>query len=145
MDLMRLAPRVEGQTTFDRDGESCLNALIITALLYYLFEFSYFLALPLRTTDDSAEVHALELWILVRQYICLHIAECRLRPVLDAVIKGLDNVFFKVLGARIRGDDRFAISVGEFRISDSENIHLDTVGQQRNHRMHVLGNSRRSV
>src|SRR5216683_904027 len=103
------------------------------------------LALPLRTADDTAEVHALELWILVRQYICLHIAECRLRPVLDAIVKGLDNVFFKVLGTRIRGDDRFAISVGEFRIGDSENIHLDTVGQQRNHWMHVLGNSRRSV
>ena len=47
---------------------------------------------------------------------------------LDAVVKGLDDVFFKVLGARIRGDDRLAISVGEFRVGDSENIHLDTVG-----------------
>src|SRR6266700_2194827 len=88
-----------------------------------------FLALPVRTADDTAEVHALELWILVRQHICLHIAECRLRLVLDAVVKGLDDVFFKVLGAWIRGDDRFAISVGEFRVGDSENIHLDTVGQ----------------
>jgi len=61
----------------------------------------------------------LEFWILVRQYICLHIAECRLRLVLDAVVKGLDDVFFKVLGARIRGDDRFAISVGEFRVGAS--------------------------
>src|ERR1700757_1462523 len=87
------------------------------------------LALPLRTADDTAEVDALELRILVRQYICLHIAECRLRLVLDAVVKGLDDVFFKVLGARIRGNDRFAISVGEFRVGDSENIHLDTVGQ----------------
>jgi hypothetical protein len=32
-----------------------------------------------------------------------------------------------VLDARIRGDDRFAIGVGEFRVGDSENIHLDTV------------------
>src|ERR1700692_4672067 len=88
-----------------------------------------FLPLPLRTADDTAEVHALELWILVRQYICLHIAECRLRLVLDAVVKGLDDVFFKMLRARIRGDDGFAIIGGEFRVGDSENIHLDTVGQ----------------
>jgi hypothetical protein len=88
-----------------------------------------FLALPLRTADDTAKVHAPELWILVRQYICLHISECRLRLVLDALVKGLDDVFFKVLGAQRRGDDCFAISVGEFRIGDSENIHLRTVGQ----------------
>src|ERR1700694_2480246 len=67
------------------------------------------LGLPLRVPDDTAEVHALELWILVRQYICLHIAECRLRLVFNAVVKGLDDVFFKMLGAWIRGDDRFAI------------------------------------
>src|SRR5438105_13630732 len=42
-----------------------------------------FLALPLRTTDDAAEVHALKSRILVRQHICLHIAECRLRLALD--------------------------------------------------------------
>src|ERR1700738_1575344 len=88
-----------------------------------------FLALPLRTADDTAEVHALELCILVRQYVCLHIAECRLGLVLDAVVKGLDDVFFEALGARIRCDDRFAIGAGEFRVGDSENIHLDTVGQ----------------
>src|ERR1700687_3031466 len=87
------------------------------------------LALPLRSADDTAEVRALELWILVRQYIRLHIAECRLRLALDAVVEGLDDVFFKMLGARICGDDRFAISVGEFRVGDTENIHLDTVGQ----------------
>ena len=58
----------------------------------------------------------MELWILVRQYICLHIAECRLRFALDAVVKGLDDVFFKVLGVRIRGDDRFAISAPGNRI-----------------------------
>src|ERR1700674_2868752 len=86
-------------------------------------------ALPLRTADDTAEVHALKLWILVRQYICLHIAECRLRLVPDAVVKGLDDVFFKVLSARIGGDYRFAIRAGKFRVGDSENIHLDTVGQ----------------
>src|SRR5258708_5793574 len=88
-----------------------------------------FSALPLRTADETTEVQALELWILVRQYICLHIAECRLRLVLDAVVKGLDDVFFKVLGARIRYDHRLPISVREFRAGDSENIHLDTVGQ----------------
>src|SRR6478736_1673219 len=88
-----------------------------------------FLALPLGAADDTAEVDALELWILVRQYICLHIAECRLSLVLDAVVKGLDDVFFKVLGARIRGDDRLAISVEKFRVGNSKNIHLDTVSQ----------------
>src|SRR6266404_4700435 len=88
-----------------------------------------FLALPLRTADNAAEVHALELWILVRQHICLHIAECCLGFVPDAVVKGLDDVFLKVLGSRIRGDDCFAISAAEFRVGDSENIHLDAVGQ----------------
>src|SRR5258706_10754490 len=104
-----------------------------------------FLTLPLRTADDTAEVNALEFWILVRQYICLHIAECCLRLVLDAVVKGLDDVLFKVLGTRIRGDDRLAINVGEFGVGDSEDIHLDTVGQKRNHRMHVLWKDRKSI
>jgi hypothetical protein len=71
------------------------------------------------------KVPALELWIL-RQHICLHIAECRLRPALDSGVKGPDDVFFKMLGkmlgAPIRGDDCFAISVGEFRAGDPENI-----------------------
>ena len=61
------------------------------------FSLRNFSALPLRTADDTAEVHALEPWILVRQYICLHIAECRLRLVLDAFVKGLDTVLFEVL------------------------------------------------
>src|SRR5258708_24179278 len=56
-----------------------------------------FLALPLRTADDTAEVRALKPWILVRQHIFLYIAECRLRLALDAVVKGLDDVLFKVL------------------------------------------------
>src|SRR5215468_3289258 len=55
-------------------------------------------------------------------------AECRLRLVLDAVVKGLDDVFFKVLGAWIRGVDRFAISVGEFRVGDSKRLLLHSRG-----------------
>jgi len=54
-----------------------------------------FLSSPLRTANNGAEVHALEVWILVRQHICLHIAECRLRLVVDAVVKGLDDVFLQ--------------------------------------------------
>src|ERR1700751_981203 len=83
------------------------------------------LTLPLRTADDTAEVHAVKLWILVGKHIRLYIAECRLRLVLDAVVEGLDDVLFKVLGARIGGDDRFAIGVGKFRVGNSENVHLD--------------------
>src|ERR1700686_1944804 len=86
-------------------------------------------ALLLRSEDDTAEVHALKLWILVRQYIRLHIAECRLRLVPDAVVKGLDDIFFKMLGARICGDDCLAIRVGEFRVGNSKNIHLYAIGQ----------------
>jgi hypothetical protein len=104
-----------------------------------------FLALPLRTADDIAEVQAAELWILVGQDIRLHIAECRLRFVLDAVVKVLDNVLFKVLSTWIRGDNRIAIKVGEFRVGDSENIHLDPIGQERNHRMHLLRDAGCSV
>src|ERR1700730_14914610 len=104
-----------------------------------------FLALPLRTADDIAEVQATELWILVHQDIRLHIAKCRLRFVLEAVGKGMDNVLFKVLSTWIRGDNRVAIKVGEFRIGDSENIHLDPIGQERNHRMHILRDTGRSV
>src|ERR1700733_4112505 len=87
------------------------------------------LRFPQRTADDTTEVPSLELWILVRQHICLYIAECRLRLVLSAIVKCLDDIFFKCFGSRIRGDYRFAIGVEEFRVGDSENIHLDTVGQ----------------
>src|ERR1700674_4467339 len=89
----------------------------------------YSLTLPLRTADDTAEVQALKLGILVRQYIRLHIAECRLRLVLDAVVEGLDDIFFKMLGTRICGDDCLAISVGKVRVGNSKNIHLYAIGQ----------------
>src|ERR1700726_4071831 len=36
-----------------------------------------FSALPLRTADDAAEIGSLEIWILVRQHIRFHVAECR--------------------------------------------------------------------
>src|SRR4029077_9726547 len=96
---------------------------------FHLAPLRDFLALPPRTADDTAEVHALELWILVRQYIGIHSTERRLGPVPHSVVKGLDNVFLEVLGSRIGGHDRLAISDGELRVGDSENIHLDTVGQ----------------
>jgi hypothetical protein len=55
-------------------------------------------ALPRRTADDTAEVHALKLWILVREYIRLHIAECRLRLVLEAVVEGMSSLKCSVRG-----------------------------------------------
>src|ERR1700756_4508777 len=100
-----------------------------------------FLTLPLRAADDTAKVDALETRILIRQNIRLYIAKCRHRLVLDAVVKGLNDVFFEVLGARIRGNDCLAINIRKFRIGDSKYVHLDAVSQQRNHRMHVLRNS----
>ena len=60
-----------------------------------------YLSFPLRAADDRAEVYLLEICILVGQYIRIHVAEGRLRLVLVAVVKGLDDLFFKVLGSRI--------------------------------------------
>src|SRR3982074_1024544 len=46
--------------------------------------------------DHAAEIAAPEGRILIRKNIGLHIAERRLRLVLNAVIEGLDDVFFEL-------------------------------------------------
>ena len=67
---------------------------------------------PRGSSDDAAEIAAPEGRILIRQDICFHIAEGRLRLVLDTVIEGLDDVFFEMRAARSPAWGPLSVEVG---------------------------------
>src|SRR5580704_16925018 len=56
---------------------------------------------PRRCADHAAEVAALEGGVLVRKNVCLDVAECRMRLVLEAIVECLDDVFLEVITARM--------------------------------------------
>src|SRR5882672_10111658 len=66
---------------------------------------------PGRGADHAAEIAACEGGILIRENIGFHIAERRLRLVLDAVIEGLDDVFLEMRSTRMCMHHRLALRV----------------------------------
>src|SRR5713101_574907 len=66
---------------------------------------------PGGSSDDAAEVAAGEVRILVREHVGLDVAEGRLRLVLDAVVKGLDDVFLEMRSTRMCVHHRLALRV----------------------------------
>src|SRR5450631_1290631 len=100
---------------------------------------------PRGSSDDAAEIAAPEGRILIRQDICFHIAEGRLRFVLDAVIEGLDDVFFEMRRTRMCMHHRLALCVAVLGISEAKHIHFDAGRHQSYHGVHVLRDTRRRV
>src|SRR5260370_10031710 len=107
--------------------------------------FEWVSASPRGSADDRTEIAAVEMRLLVGDDIGLDVAEGRIRLVLDAVVEGLDDVFFEVLSAGMRLHDRLAFDVAEFGIAQPQDVHLDTCGNERDDRMQVLRNPGRSV
>jgi hypothetical protein len=70
--------------------------------------------------DHAAEIAAPEGRILVRENIGLHVAEGRLRLVLDAVVEGLDDVFFEMYVPRMGMNYRLALFIAVFGISEAK-------------------------
>src|ERR1044072_2750508 len=68
-------------------------------------------ALPVRATDDAAEVAAVEVRLLVGDHVGLNVAEGSVRLVLDAVIERLDDVFLELSRAWESTNDGLAFCV----------------------------------
>src|SRR5216683_1851990 len=72
---------------------------------------------PGGVADHAAEIAAGKMRILIREHVGLHIAEGRLRLVLDAVVEGLDDVFPEARAARVRLYHRLALRVAVLAIA----------------------------
>src|SRR5439155_25479666 len=96
------------------------------------------LSRPGRGADHPAEILGPEGGILVGEHIGVDIAEGRLRPVVKAVVKGLDDLFLEAAGTRVGEDHGFALGVSELGKRDAKHVHLDAGGHERDDGMHVL-------
>src|SRR5258708_2710788 len=100
---------------------------------------------PGRSANHAAEIAAPEGRVLVRKHVGLHVSECRVGLVFDAVVERLDDVFLELLGARMRVHDRFACRVAVFGIGQPQHVHLDAGRHQSDDGVHVLRDARRRV
>jgi hypothetical protein len=74
---------------------------------------------PPRVSHQAAKVPAVEMRVFVGHYIGEAGALGGLRPMLEAVVKGLQNVFRKLWWMRISRFDSAPLRVGEIVIADS--------------------------
>src|ERR1700720_4937758 len=103
------------------------------------------LAGPGGGADHAAEILGLKRQILVGEHIGVDSAEGRLGLMVEAVIEGVDDLFLKATGARVRADDGLALGLGELGKSDTEHVHLDAGGNERDDGMHVRWDAGRGV
>src|ERR1700683_534387 len=96
---------------------------------------------PSRSTDNAAEIAALETGVLIRKNVGLDVAECRVGLVLDAVVEGLDDVLLEAIAARMRLHHRISLGIAVLGIGQTEHIHLDAGRDQGDDRMHVSWNA----
>src|SRR6185369_7304100 len=73
-------------------------------------------AVPVRAADNAAEIAAVEVRLLVRDDVGLHVAKGRVRLVPDAVVEGLDDVFLELRRAREGLHHGLALVVGVFLV-----------------------------
>ena len=95
--------------------------------------------------DDLAKIGALELRIFVCQHVIVHGAKGAIRPMLHAVIEGVNNVLFEVIAAGMGGHHAKPLLFAEILIGNAENIHLDASGDECHHRFLALGDARCGV
>src|SRR6267142_2713499 len=95
------------------------------------------LAGPGRGADHTAEILGPEGGILVGEHVGVDSAEGRLWLAVEAVVKGLDDLFLEAAGAWVRADHGFALGLGELGKSDAEHVHLDAGGNERDDGTHV--------
>src|ERR1700723_3250674 len=101
--------------------------------------------LPGGSTDDAAKVSAVKMRFLVREDVSFNVAEGGLGLAMDAVVEGLDDLFLEAGRARVRVDNGFALGVGKLGICDTEDVHLDAGGDERDDRTHTLWDAGRRV
>src|ERR1700724_2693181 len=95
--------------------------------------------------DHAAEILGLKRRILVGEHVGVDSAEGRLGLMVEAVVEGLDDLFLKATGARVRADGGLVLGLGELGKSDTEHVHLDTGGDERDDGMHVRWDAGRGV
>ena len=83
--------------------------------------------------------------VFVGHYIGKACAMGGLRPMLEAVVKGLQNVFRKLWWMWISRFDSAPLRVSEFVIAEAHEIHHDPFRSKRDDRVQMRGNSRRRV
>src|ERR1700694_580393 len=94
---------------------------------------------PGGAADHAAEIAAPKRWILIGKNIGFHVAESRLRLVLDAVIERLDDVFLELCRTRVGMHHRLALGIAEFGITEAKHVHFNTDRHECHDRVHVLG------
>src|ERR1700680_2242870 len=104
-----------------------------------------YLAGPGRGADHAAEILGSEGGGLVGEHVGVDSAEGRLGIMVEAVGEGVDDLFLKATGARVRADDGLALGLGELGKSDTEHVHLDAGGNERDDGMHVRWDAGRGV
>ena len=97
-------------------------------------------SLPGGVQDDLAKIGALELQIFVCQHVIVHSAKGAIRPMLHAVIEGVNNVLFEVIAAGMGGHHAKPLLFVKVIIGEPENVHLDAGGDECHHRL-LIGSS----
>src|SRR2546423_12333951 len=78
--------------------------------------------------------------LFVGDDVRLDVAEGRIRLVFDAIVEGLDDVFLEALRPGMGLDNRRALDVAVFVISEAEDVHFDTGGKECDNRVPVRRN-----
>jgi hypothetical protein len=77
------------------------------------------LAAPSRIKDDAAKVRAFEFWVAQREHVVVHGSPSGLRLMAESIVKGMDDLLFEVVSARMRCDYRLPMSVGYVQVTDA--------------------------
>jgi hypothetical protein len=100
---------------------------------------------PGRVEDDAAKVGSLERGVVQGKHVRVHGAGGGFRLVAETIVKGMNDLFFEVISARMRRDDFLALTVRYIEVSDAKDVHLNACGYQGHLRLLMLGNTRRGV
>src|SRR4051812_47508028 len=85
---------------------------------------------PVGLQHQTAEVPAAETWILIRHYISQAGPLGRLRTMLEAVVKGLQETFSELLWARISRLDSAPLLRCEVVKAGTDKVHVGSFGKQ---------------
>jgi hypothetical protein len=97
---------------------------------------------PVRLQDDAAEVHAVKRRVLEREDIIVKGAKCTVWPMLHPMVESVDDPDLEVRAARMGGDDRLALLIGEPVIAAAGHVHSRACLHQEYLRMQVFGDAR---
>jgi hypothetical protein len=100
---------------------------------------------PRRVSHQAAKVPAVETGILIGHYVGEAGALGGLRPMLQAVVKGLQKVFRKSRWMRKSRFDSLALRIGEFVIAEAHQVHHYPFGSKCGDGVQMRGDSRRRV